>query len=351
LAAIVWILFRTGVRPFVALDVEVFWGSVWPYEPPDGPEPGYTWGSPSGFALYQLLRFAGATGRNAYLLEQVFVICLGILVLLLFLRRELDRASAWTATRWLILGSLGAVLIHWLGIYDSFTFFFWALFLLAWSHQAKIPILITSLLLGFQHFNQALIGLIAFFATLLILDRSKYPDGKRLLAISLAGVFLGKALQLALYWKVETSIASASFSRELMHLSLNRLQGELLATFSQFPAILWSLFAGLWVLVFLMLQKLQNRQRLQILFIFLGIFSVSAIAGDKTRVFVMISIPMMTLLVITFLKSRPSLETRWLIEATVWITYPLIVFYNSLLPTGWGESLLEPLLSLNMGIP
>lgn len=345
--AMAWVLVRTGVRPLLSLDDHLEVATAWPVLPVAQEFLGYTLSSPSGFLVYQIM---GTPGKESFLWQQALVICSGIVVLSLAAIREIGSTHGWQAVRFLLLGSLGAVLVHWLGIYDSYTFLFWALLLLAWSFRSAATFAVAAFLLGFQHLNQAIFGLVAFFLAIGFLGF--WEKKSRILIVSgAAGLILGKLIQVGIYLQAGNDLGVTAFGREGIAFSVAQVKTEFGYSLRTAPILLWSVFAGMWVLVLLVMRHLDNHRRWLLIGLVTILFSVAALAGDKTRVFVMMTLPLMFLLVVYFYKKEIDQQAKFYLEAIMWISVPLIVFAGSILPIGWNGSLLDELLVFPAWLP
>lgn len=224
------------------------------------------------------------------------------------------------ATRVLLLSPFVAVLATQLGFYDPVTVIAWALVLTSLTIRLPGLPLVAGLFLGVQHFEQAIFGLAALWLTLRALqtmnDHARTMHlhwqiivglivGK--LVVSLSAVFAGHTLSGRSSWISEYFVDWSKVS---------------LATF---PFLVWSLFAGLWILVIAAWLRWTEVRGLLTSALVVGVLAM-VLSGDRPRVFVIVALPSLALIIATYFRGREKTTIDSLIEASAWIAPPAILF-------------------------
>lgn len=232
------------------------------------------------------------------------------------------RPYRWQGARLVVLAPLSAILFSAIGSYDSFTALAWAAALWMWCWRRPSLMILSGALLGMQHFEQALLGSFSLFLVWLAI-RSDLPTSIRQCSPLwlVPGVIAGKALLVGYF----LSIGTAPLGRA------EWLQ-EYLAEWAKvgvvtLPFLLWSLFAGLWLAVFLIWIRSDQRARILLLAALIPGILGTLMSGDRPRVFVLIMLPAVLIAIVAF-TNRPSSRgvDRKLVEFLAWVGPPVILF-------------------------
>jgi hypothetical protein len=216
----------------------------------------------------------------------------------------------------------------WIGSYDPFTLLCWALAIVAWTTGSRTLLVGAGMTLGFQHFEQASLGVLALWCTWLAL-RSSAPalaDLRTSPLWLLPGIIAGKVLLTAMLFQGNGTGLEAR-SQWVSHLGLGRLVGEAAGSA---PVMLWSFLCGAWLLaVIAYLAEPEVKGRLLLLAAFALIGLPAFVSIDHTRVFTMIGAPSLVLLIAWFSEWQRTVRDRRLvvaIETLQWLAVPIVVW-------------------------
>ena len=227
------------------------------------------------------------------------------------------------AVRLMLLAPLPAVLFNWLGFYDGYTALAWAAILWAWATGSRLLLSIAGVLLGLQHFEQGLLG-IAALTIVWVAVRSGLREPLRSLAPawSVVGLVVGKVILMA-----TLALNGSELSGRTSGVS-SYYRDWIVTAINTGPLLLWSLFAGSWAILILWWLR-ESRVRNQTLIAFAVAIAVGAmlISGDRPRVFVMITAPLLLLLTVALLARRDLSRRTWTgVEVLVWIGPPIALW-------------------------
>jgi len=339
-ASVFWVVFRSGAGLFESLPDEMVAADNWPSVPATYEGATYRWGNPFGYIVYQIL---DTPGQSAFVLQQVTVIIFALVITAWFLVKQLGLSNGLSGIRLIILGPLGAVLVVWLGIYDGYSLLLWSLFLIAFFYANRLLLFTVSAFVGFQHFDQAVFAIILFCVTTYVLGFIKKGQTATFIGLlALSGAFIGKIIQGLILMHAGTNVGTGSFFRIFGH-ATNATYGqiEIYNALIWLPALIWSAFAGLWLLVLYIFLKGNLRRSWLLAIALAGVFAISARTGDKTRVFAMITFISLVVLIVYFMKNVAKPSDKKIVELMVWVSLPVVIFADVVLPFGWRGSLLE----------
>lgn len=227
------------------------------------------------------------------------------------------------AARLMLLAPLPAVLFNWLGFYDGFTALAWAAILWAWATGSRVLLSLAGVLLGLQHFEQGLLGLVGLTLVWLAV-RGSLREPLRSVAPtwSLAGVLAGKAMLMLILFSNGSELSGrtsgvSAYYREWIVTAINTG-----------PFLLWSLFAGSWAIVIAWwLREARIRNQLLLAVAISIAVGATLISGDRPRVFIMITAPLLLLLTIALLMGKGLSRRTWMgVETLVWIGPPIALW-------------------------
>lgn len=228
----------------------------------------------------------------------------------------------WRAGRLLLLSPLVAVLFTAIGSYDAFTVLAWGVALWLWRTGNRIALVFGGVLLGFQHFEQTLFGCLALVCAWAAM-RIQLPHEMHMRSPAwlLPGIVVGKLLLILILITNGQSAFGRSGWIERFLLEWTKVAVVTL------PYLVWSLFAGLWVLVALVFMRSHSSRGRLLLACSLAIGILSTVvSGDRPRGFVIVLLPSLALAIVAYLRTPdvPMLERR-AVEVTAWLAPPLIL--------------------------
>ncbi len=317
-----WAVLRSGTGIVPGADWHFAATPIWP-ERPLNPDEWYLSDSPLGIIAARLLGF-DTVQQFLQLHAVVVLLALSLLAAWAFVATA-DRGARWQATRLSLLAPTGAILLTWIGRYDAFTALVWALALFAWSTRRRVLLVAAGLLLGFQHFEHALMGAFVLWLTWMAL-RPQTPDSLRHTnpLWLVPGIALGKLALVVVFATQSVPISGRVDWVERF------IYDWTVTAVSILPLLIWSLFAGWWAVgASLYLDASRRGRRLLLLALMVGILA-TLLSGDRPRVFVLIFLPAIALGSVVFARSALSdTKKRRLVEVIVWLAPPFIF---------WGDA-------------
>lgn len=323
--AAAWAVIRSGVSVSPGMRDAHLTALIWPQALGQGLNDFYV-DSALGIFVYRALRL---TTQHSFLLLSVATTIIAITALVVWAARTVPNGSRSRASRLVLLAPLPAVLFTWLGFYDAFTVLAWAVALFAWSSGSRPLMVIAGTLLGLQHFEQALAGLVAltltWFAVRGTAEFKSAPLNSRNPLWVLPGVLLGK---LVLVLAITAGGGEASGRTSGIGLYLREWMVTALNTA---PILLWSLFAGTWALVVAWWLHEPKWRRRWWIFAAVGVgLTALLLSGDRPRVFVLVMAPALLLLTVSMLSSNRLSPRSWrLVEVIVWLAPPIALWGTS----------------------
>ena len=315
--ALVWAMVRSGFTLNPVLEDMVASAAVWPQRTEAWMTQFYA-DSP----LY--IFFANALGlvSEVGLVRQSFVVAvISLVALATWVWRFTLPSERYRGARLVILAPIGAVLFSSIGSYDPFTALAWSIALWLWTTQRSLLVISGGLILGIQHFEQALLGSVSLVLAWLAL-RDDLPERLRLSNPSwlVPGVVIGKGLLTTVFLVTGTLPTGRT---EWLSRYVTEWAKVGVATF---PYLLWSSFAGLWLTVVIVWLRSGRTSRLLLISAAIPGVLGTALSGDRPRVFVFILLPALLIAIIALLnrKSTRSMEAR-LVEIIAWLAPPLIL--------------------------
>lgn len=335
-AVSVLVLYRTGPGKVPGPEGFEMVARNWPHTPLI-PEAAYLLRQGLGQALYHL---TGWQGTRPFLLLHVLALSVSGLALTAWLMRRLGLQRGTIAACLLALSPVPAVLLEWIGLYDSFSVLVWVLMILALRGRPWLQLAV-GFLGGLQNFEQ----FVASVVVLALLPEVGRPFGLRARPVALvAGAVAGKVV-LEAYLRME----GASSGSRAAFLSNPDLLHFVLTTFAALaPILVYTALGPLWVPVLRHLpaawadapRSLRVRGVLAAL-VLLGLCVISA---DHTRVLVLVSFPLVVVLAMRLAAPYASVR-QWLGTWEAWAVLVIppfvIVSGGSPLPLGvdlatWG---------------
>ena len=331
--AAVWAVVRSGVNLSPGLPEAHQTALIWPSALSSGFNDFYA-DSALGIVVYRALGF---TSEYAYLLLGTAVALAAVSAWVVWAAWAAGEGMRLRAARLMVLAPLPAVILTWLGFYDPFTIAAWALCLGGWALGFRWLMALLGILLGFQHFEQTLMGAVALTLVWHAV-RDDLPDPVRLRSPLwfVPGILLGKAILVTIMLSSGGAAAGrtggiAPYLREWTIAAVNAA-----------PTLLWALFAGSWAVVIAWwLHEPSGRARLLTLLAFAVATTGMMLTGDRPRVFVIVMAPALLILTISLLRSgRLEGRTLNLVEAVVWLAPPIALWGSDVI----GEKALDQLI-------
>ncbi len=317
LAALAWSMVRSGFIMTSVPEDLVAAAAIWPQRTESWMTQFYA-DSP----LYILSARALGLEDNIGIIRQGFIVSLIALVALaVWGARVTPLGQRARASRLALLAPISAVLFSAIGSYDAFTALVWAVALWLWLTGSRTALVLAGALLGIQHFEQSGLGVVALLFTWLAL-RNHLPDPVNRLSPAwlLPGLVGGKALVvLVLVLNGQSATGRAQW------LSTYLLEWTKIGV-ATLPYLAWSLFAGFWLLLFVLWSRAGARSRWLLLGALLTGLVGMATSGDRPRVFILILLPSVLIAIAAFLRQtdKTRLEMN-AVEALAWIGPPVIL--------------------------
>lgn len=323
--AFLWLFFpRFSVGPIPFIDFFAKYAKQWPNAILE-PESEYIRDSGLGQILFRLIPVDGFV---AFGILHLAILLVAFYFLWELIQISLPKPAASSLFRILILGQLGFVLFRWIGSYDAITFLLWVLALHAFLRRSHLGIALVFTLLGFQHFEQSMIGASCLFAALYWVGN--YSELKKSLLVSFIGLVLGKGLLfIVLYINGQTgSGRNYYFTKFFIELGMQEVYKNL-------PLYIFSLFGAIWLLVIPLIGRLSFSLRVIPLAITVFLILASSVAArDHTRVFVLSIFPALLVILISQIRDRRILlHEMQMCEIAAWCIPPVALWQSDLLPS------------------
>lgn len=326
--ALAWAFYRVGPQTSVDLDQDAARARAWPNPELDGLN-SYTRTSPVGPLL---VKMTGSESSSVFVLIHVVGILLAILLISLWIYRNTAiPANKLRATRLMILSPVVGMLFLSIGNYDPFTVIGFAIALFAWRTNSIIWMILSGVYVGFQHFEQGFVAVVAWSISVAAL-REFIPNGhetKNPIWV-LPGVAIGKIL-LSLIFVL--SDVSASEGRIAYFTDISWPRMALISSINHFPVLLLSIFAGLWVVVaycYFMVPNYRSRMLLLAALILPTLTSITTLA--QSRVFVMTTFLMVAAILLVVLSNRDLASQKNVLntfEVAAWVIVPLHLYVST----------------------
>lgn len=319
--ALAWSLLRAGPTVTPSLDALLAAAQAWPQRLPGEFEAFYA-DSPLGLLVARAL---GATSPAAYLWVSVVAIAIVATCWAGWAWANAPEGQRWRAARLAVLAPVFGVLATWLGFYDPFTMLAWAVVLYSWLSGSRVLLVVSGVLLGFQHLEHGLLGLAALVLVWAAV-RSDLPPRLRDAnpGWAVIGVLAGKAVLLLILLLNDVAASGRTAWLGVYLVDWTKV------AINTGPILLWSLFAGSWaIVVAFWLTTPVRRARLALTAAFLvGVLATMA-SGDRPRVFVMVMAPALLVLTVAYLHRRQSSASELrLVESIVWLA-PVVTLWGA----------------------
>lgn len=333
-AAVAWVIVRTPVGLIPYADAYVEFAKTWP-DSVLSTEQEYIRSSALGQALFRLTPW---DSLGAFVALHAAALGLSLLVLAWWLART--STEGLRISRILVLGPIGAVLIAWVGSYDAFTVLLTVVLVLVLAADRRVLAAIVGILLGWQHFEQSIVVLVSLALYSWLFARQRQPWEPTLAGtlVALAGVVVGKVALVV--FLAQQGFASAG--GRLWWVQGDRLDVYVDQLRATWPVLLWSLFAGSW-LVLIAWASRSGPRRWSALVCFVPPFLACLVAEDHTRLFALTSWPVLMLIMLRWAAShdteRPGeapaggIRLRH-VEYLSWVALPVIVWGANVLVFG-----------------
>ena len=268
---------------------------------------------------------SATAGVAAYLLQWLLVTTLVIAALAYIYWKNAPRESKGVGLRLAILSPVVALLFGFYGSYDAITALLAIALLVSWSRQSSWFVGLVCVLLGLQHFGQALPMIVALALTWSALkENSLSRQTVRLTVIGLGSATLGKGLGLLL---LVIASSSAAGSRVPQGDWFEPLRDAWVTSLNFLPAVLYSFLAGAWVIAAFVFWDGDRRRRTLLIGAWLCCSIPAFSLLDQTRVFVLLSLPALSLVTIHFLQgTNPGKSRIRVVEVTAWVSVPILVW-------------------------
>lgn len=320
--ALVWAFIRVGPQTSTGISGDAARALLWP-NPELDPLQSYTRTSPTGALVFKAIHIYST---SFYFWIHLVAALVALLLIAYWCYRSVDSdTNRFRAARISVLGPVAASVFISLGNYDPFTLIGVAALLFAWRRSSMPLLVIAGIYLGFQHFEQGIFAVLILGIGVLGMQ-SVLPEqlrGLRSPLWALLGVLGGKAL-LSLYFITVGINATAGRSAYITDSSWTRLAVK--ESINHFPTLLTSLFAGTWLVVILVLVMLRGRRdRVYLLLALALALFVSVITLAQTRVFVMTTVALLSVMIVIVLSRYSGPSTRMILigaEALAWIVIP-----------------------------
>lgn len=325
LVAFLFLFFpRNSVGPVPFIDFFAKYAKQWPNAALE-PESEYIRDSGLGQIIFRVLPLEGIYSFG--ILHLAALLC-GFVLIYFTLKNELKADYVYPVFRIILLGQIGYVLFRWVGSYDAFTFLLWGLFFFQASYKHFNLALLPAIGLGFQHFEQAILGVLGLLLVSTLLNQEPRIFTIRFLLKTSAGIVFGKFLLLGILLLNGHPVSGRSnyFTLDVVELGFSEVKHNLLY-------FIWSLFGAIWVVIFNLLLKAPDKLRLVPIILYLTFcITVSIFARDHTRVFVLTTFPILFYSSVVILKNHNG-ANRYLgrIEILTWVTVPIALWENNLL--------------------
>ena len=338
-AAAVWAVLRSGAGALPPSDLATLAtvAQSWPRSS-SGPLPDNYVNNPLAQLLAQLVN---ATTPSQFLLMHTVVVVIAISGLGLWAFSSARGPARAQATRLVLLAPIVAVLLTWMGFYDPFTVVCWLVALFAWRSGWRWAMVLGGVLLGFQHFEQAAAGAAAWILLWLALRSDESFARHRNPTWVLLGVPLGKLLLVVV---LSSADVGGSGSRIEWLVNPTLLRQAVASALNTGPLLLWSLFAGFWVVVAYVWLVMADRRQQVLMAAAVAIpLLLTVVTLDRPRVFAMTSIPVVLMLAVLFANRMSTLADRRLklaLESVLWLATPLIFWGDELFNLGAVDRLI-----------
>lgn len=321
-AALAWAFVRAAPRVLPGQDQILSKALSWPMPNLDSMQ-AYDRTSPLGPLVAKML---GVSTPLLWTWLNLVVLLVGACLLSLWAYRVArDAGQGYRAARLaMLVPALGSAFVL-IGGYDAFTYLLLGLLLWSWTSGRWWLLGLSGVALGFQHFEQSLFATAAFGLAVIAL-RGSLPtrlEGMPTPFWATAGTLVGKlVLSLVLVFEGINPMEGRS-----AYLTPGLVRSAIREAINFGPAFVISLFCGFWIFVIFAFRIVATwRRRLLLLAAIALPLLMSVITLSQTRVFAMMTLPLVMLLVLVALNS-PQLASIPIVliaaEALAWLVVPL----------------------------
>lgn len=317
-----WAILRAGVSVPPSFSDMYQAATIWPQRLDENFRAYFT-DSPLGTVIFRSLPWQTSQTFMWLMLASAVLSIGGLAVWMTVLAPQYQKSRA---ARLAILAPLPAVLLTWLGGYDGFTVIAWLVCLFAWAFGRPWMLVFAGLLLGFQHFEHAVLGVAALSLTWFAV-RGDLPA--RLNRFSplwvVPGLIAGKGI--LVIWLLANDSSTSGRGSWLSEF----LREWTVTAISVGPTLLWACFAGSWAIIVGLIVQNRSRRALVLLSGALAIgFLATFLSGDRPRVITLVLAPSLALITLAFLAHEKRAESGSrnlaLVEAIVWLAPPVFLW-------------------------
>ena len=319
----IWAITRVGPR--IPFPDSWYQGDQWPYPDLETLQ-AYKRTSPSGYLFAELLGLDSSPWLVAY---YSLAASIAAVLVAFWVWVELKGSSQRVrGFRIAILGPLTGLLFLTIGTYDPFTALGLAFALFAWRTKFRVLFTVAGIYLGFQHFEQSMVVIASWSLFVLALQKD-FPQTwktRRNPIWFLPGVIIGKIILSLLLASQEINPIEG---RLVWMESSYWLKQAVVGSMNFAPVLALSFFAGTWAIIILIVMIPDTLKRRSYLIAALLIpVAFAVITLDHTRVFIMVTVPVVSLSIVvalSHLRFSQNPELLILIEALSWVMIPMTV--------------------------
>jgi len=313
--AAVWAVYRSS--PKILAEEFLEYTIRWPLlDAPEGTD--FIYSSPTGMLLFHV---SGADGRMSYVVLHAVAMVVGVAGLAVWTTMHVGVGNRARAIRFIVLSPLIAVLLQNVGGYDPFTLLGIVVVPFAWSLRSLWLFTAGTIYLGFQHFEQAVVLSVVWWLTYQALE-PRLPGrlrGLRSPLWILPGVFIGKGILTVVLASAggqplgTRGAAFVDWAGIGVSIGVNR-----------FPMTLWGGFAGLWLVLIYVVHGSQHAAKWRLVAAVCIALAFSLTTIDNLRVFVMLTVPVATLLIVIANTDSTLSKGVWgrVTEGLMWLGLP-----------------------------
>jgi hypothetical protein len=324
-----WSILRAGVSVPPSFPDMYQAATIWP-ERLDENFRAYFTDSPLGTVIFRALPWQTSQSFMWLMIASAVLAIGGLALWMASLAPQYQKSRA---ARLALLAPLPAVLLTWLGGYDGFTVIAWLVCLAAWAFGRPWVLALAGLLLGFQHFEHAVLGTAALSLTWFAIRGDLSARLNRFSPLWIVpGLLAGKGI--LIIWLVVNNSSTSGRGSWLSEF----LREWTVTAISVGPTLLWACFAGSWAIIVGLVLQNRSRRALVLLAGALAIgFLATFLSGDRPRVLTLVLAPSLALVTLAFLsrerKAENSTRNLALVETIVWLAPPLFLWGKAVIGT------------------
>lgn len=317
LLALIWALLRSGFTMSPVPEDLVAAAQIWPSRTASWMTEFY---ADSPLYIFSS-RLFGISDTIGLIRQSLIVGIIALLSLALWAWCSTQTSQRNRAARLVVLAPVGGVLFSSIGNYDAFTALAWSVVLWLWLTRSRVALAAGGGILGIQHFEQTLLGVLALTLTWLAIRQFAPPAIAATSPLWIVpGVIAGKGV--LLLFMIAGGHSASGRSQWLSTYVLDWTKVGI----ATLPYLVWSLFAGVWLLVILVWLRADIRAKSLLVGAFTLGIAGTIVSGDRPRVFVQILLPSLILLIVVFLRAQQSTRVESMsVEIMAWLAPPIIL--------------------------